>query len=94
MNSHFTRTKKYSLLGVLNSSTFRTFLGILDIDVPTTDLFLRKYTQHHLITHTKLLHRMTKCMISRRRASLFELQPIRGRQKARRGTCGVRCGTY
>ena len=26
------------------------FWGILDIDVPTTDLFLRKYTQHHLIT--------------------------------------------
>ena len=65
---------------------------MLDIDVPTTDLFLRKYTHHHLITNTKLLHRMI-CMISRR-ASQFELQLIRDPQEARRGTCGVRCGTY
>ena len=28
-------------------------MGILDIDVPMTDLFLRKYTQQHLITHKK-----------------------------------------
>ena len=32
-------------------------------------------------------------MISRR-ASQFELQIIRDHQEARRGTCGVRCGTY
>ena len=94
---HFTRTKKY-FLGVvrLNISTFSTFcVYILDVDGPTTDLFLRKYTQHHLITHKKLLHRTYDmiCMISRR-ASQFELQLIRDRQEGRRGTFGVRCGTY
>ena len=69
-------------LGV-NSSTF-TSSWVLDIDVPTINLLLRKYAQH-----TKLLHRMI-CMISRR-ASHFDLQ-VGDRQEARSGTCGVGCG--
>ena len=81
-NNEFAFHPQY--LGVLDSSsTFSTF-WVLEIDVPTTYLLLRKYTKH-----TKLLHRMT-CMISRR-ASQFDLQ-VWGRQEARRGTCGVGCG--
>ena len=71
-------------LGVFNSSTAVSTVWVLEVDVPTTDLLLRKYTQH-----TKLLHRMI-CMTSRR-ASHFHLQ-VRDRQEARRGTCGVGCG--
>ena len=74
---------QYFFLGELNSSTFGTFWG-LEIDVPTTDPLLRKYTQH-----TQRLHRMI-CIISRR-ASHFDLQ-VRDRQEARRGTCGAGCG--
>ena len=69
-------------LGV-NSSTSSTF-WVLKIDVPMTDLLLRKYTQH-----AKLLHRKI-CMIARV-ASHFDLQ-IRDCQEARRGTRGVGCG--
>ena len=68
---------------VVNSSTFSTF-WVLEIYVPTTNLLLRRYTQH-----TKLIHRMTR-MVSRR-ASHLDLQ-VRDRQEARRGTCGVGCG--
>ena len=81
-NNDFAFYPQY-IFGVVNSSIFSTF-GVLDIDVPTTDLLLRKYTQH-----TKLLHRML-CKTSRR-ASHFELQ-FRDRQEARRGTCGVGYG--
>ena len=96
-NDHlFAHTKKNALknnefafypqyfLGVLNSSSTFTTSWVLEIDVPTTDLLLRKYTQH-----TKRLQRIM-CMISRR-ASHFDLQ-VRDRQEARRGTCGVGCG--
>ena len=70
-------------LGVLNSSSTYSTFWVLEIDVPTTDLLLRKYTEH-----TKRLHRMI-CTISRR-ALHFDLQ-ARDRQEARRGTCGVGC---
>ena len=70
-------------LGILNSSTFSTFLVLdrLCIDVPTTDLLLRKHTQH-----TNILHRMT-CMILIIE-SHFELQ-LRDCHEARRRTFGV-----
>ena len=74
-NNEFAFSPQY-FLGVLDSRIFSTF-WVLDIDVPTTDLLLRKYAQH-----TKLLHRMIR-MISRR-ASHFELQ-LKGRQEATRG---------
>ena len=82
-NNEFAVYPQY-FLGVLNSSnTFSTFWA-LEIDVPTTDLLLRKYTQY-----TKLLKRMI-CLISMR-ASHFDLQ-VRDREEARRGTRGVGCG--
>ena len=46
VNSHY---PQYSL-GVLISRIFGT-VWVHDIDVPTTDLSLKKYTQHHLTTH-------------------------------------------
>ena len=49
-NNEFAFYPQYFFLGVHNSSTFNTF-WVLDIDVPPTDLLLRKYTQHHLTTH-------------------------------------------
>ena len=64
MNSHF--YPQY-VFGVLNSSSTLAPFWVLDMYVPTTDLLLRKYTQH-----TKVFHRMA-CMIWRR-ASHFELQ--------------------
>ena len=41
----------HSTSWVYSIAVLLALLGILDIDVPTTDLFFRKYTQHHLITH-------------------------------------------
>ena len=91
MTSHFTRTKKY-FLGVLNSSTFSTFW-----------VWYTRYRRAHDRSvlekiHTAPLDNTQKTFtpydMMSRRASQFELQLIRDRQEARRGTCGVRCGTY